>query len=159
MDAEELETYLQENIPLSEAMAVEAVESSPERVVLAAPLEPNTNHRGTVFGGSASALAILAAWSVIRLALSGRGIECRLVIHRNTMTYTAPMDGRFTATSAIDPDLDWDRLARGLTRRGRARIKATATIECGGVETGRLVAEFVAIRDAAPSPSASATPA
>jgi thioesterase domain-containing protein len=58
----ELERYLHEHIPLSHAMRVGVVTVDAGTVVLRAPLEPNINHRETVFGGSASALAILAAW-------------------------------------------------------------------------------------------------
>ncbi len=68
MDARELERYLQDRIPLSRAMAVEVRTASPAGVTLFAPLAPNINHRDTVFGGSASALAILAAWSALLAA-------------------------------------------------------------------------------------------
>jgi thioesterase domain-containing protein len=60
MELAELERYLHQHIPLSEAMQVSVVEVHPEHVVLSAPLAPNINHRETVFGGSASAVAILA---------------------------------------------------------------------------------------------------
>jgi thioesterase domain-containing protein len=43
-------------------MGVEVVKADWNGVTLRAPLAPTTNHRKTVFGGSASALAILAAW-------------------------------------------------------------------------------------------------
>ena len=61
MDTKSLENYLHEHIPLSKAMGVTVRSVSGEAVTLAAPLAPNINHRETVFGGSASALAILAA--------------------------------------------------------------------------------------------------
>ena len=82
----ELERYLHQHIPLSKAMQVSVVEVLPAGVVLSAPLAPNINHRDTVFGGSASALAILAAWSLLHTRLSGEGIASRLVIQRNTMS-------------------------------------------------------------------------
>ena len=68
-------------------MEVTVVEASPHQVVLSAPLAPNINHRDTVFGGSASAVAILAAWSMLHLRLSAEGLGSRLVIQRNTMDY------------------------------------------------------------------------
>ncbi|RYE53550.1 MAG: hypothetical protein EOP18_08925, partial [Rhizobiaceae bacterium] len=51
-------------------MQVRVVAASVERVTLSAPLAPNINHRATVFGGSASAVAILSAWSLLHLRLS-----------------------------------------------------------------------------------------
>lgn len=60
----DLEQYLHEHIPLSRAMGVEVQEADWNGVTLRAPLAPNNNHRETVFGGSASAVAILAAWAL-----------------------------------------------------------------------------------------------
>ena len=61
MTPSELQTYLHQHIPLFQAMQVTVVEASLQQVVLTAPVAPNINHRETVFGGSASAVAILAA--------------------------------------------------------------------------------------------------
>ncbi len=83
----ELEKYLHEQIPMSEAMQVSVVEVKSEAVVLSAPLAPNINHRETVFGGSASAVAIVAAWSLLHIRLKSSGISSRLVIQRNIMNY------------------------------------------------------------------------
>lgn len=101
MTPRELETYLHAHIPLSLAMQVSVEEASPQLVVLAAPLLPNTNHRGTVFGGSASALAILAAWALLHTRLTAEGYNTRLVIQRNTMSYEQPIVGHFTARALV----------------------------------------------------------
>jgi len=50
MSPAELESYLHEHIPLSKAMAVSVAEASVDSVTVSAPLEPNINHRATVFG-------------------------------------------------------------------------------------------------------------
>src|SRR5487761_2583361 len=102
MTPAELEAYLHAHIPLSRAMSVGVVSIAAERVVLSAPLGPNINHRSTVFGGSASAVAILAAWSLLHLRLTGAGMESRLVIQKNSMDYLAPITGDFTATAQLD---------------------------------------------------------
>ncbi len=65
MTPAELEAYLHQTIPLSRAMAVSVIELNPESVVLGAPLAPNVNVHETAFGGSAAALALLAAWSLL----------------------------------------------------------------------------------------------
>ncbi len=93
----ELEKYLHEQIPMSKAMQVSVVEVKPEAVVLSAPLAPHINHQETVFGGSASAVAILAAWSLLHTRLKSSGISSRLVIQRNIMNYERPISGTFTA--------------------------------------------------------------
>ena len=146
MTPEETETYLRTHIPLVEAMDVRVIEASPDKVVLGAPLAPNINHRDTLFGGSASAIAILAAWTRLHLGLSALGTGYRLVIFRNEMTYERPVSGTFTVTSLAEDDSDWDRVFKMLTRHGKARLIANATLDYEGEIAGRLEAEFVALK-------------
>ena len=144
MTPAELEAYLHAHIPLSAAMQVSVVEIGPEAIVLGAPLAPNINHRDTVFGGSASAVAILAAWSLLHLRLTAAGFESRVVIQRNSMDYLAPIAGDFTARSFFEAGANWDGFARMLERKGRARISLGAVLIADGIEAGRLSGEFVA---------------
>lgn len=141
----ELERYLHEHIPLSKAMEVSVTALSDEAVTLRAPLEPNINHRETVFGGSASALAILAGWSLLHVRLRGAGISSRLVIQRNTMEYERPIAGEFTARATIDRAEDWPPFLRTLARRGKARIAVSSVVEHAGRVVGRFAGEFVAL--------------
>jgi thioesterase domain-containing protein len=141
----ELERYLHEHIPLSKAMAVAVVSVDVGAVVLQAPLAPNTNQRDTVFGGSASALAILAAWSLLHVRLRAEGIANRLVIQRNTMDYERPIPGAFTARSLFEDPQRWQPFTHMLARKGKARITMSAVLEHAGGTVGRLSGEFVAI--------------
>lgn len=126
-------------------MAVAVVSVRSDAVVLRAPLAPNINHRETVFGGSASALAILAAWSLLYARLRDEGIASRLVIQRNTMEYARPIPGEFTARSSLDPTMDWARFTRTLARRGKARLTVTAVLEYTEQIAGRFTGDFVAL--------------
>ena len=123
MDQKALDNSLHEHIPLSKAMGVSVRSAFREAVTLAAPLAPNINHRETVFGGSASALAILAAWSLLYVRLQAEGMGRKIVIHSNTMEYTKPILGDFLAI-ALPPDAGRQRTVschncgpRGSTRR------------------------------------------
>ena len=57
MNPAALAAFLHEKIPLSAAMDVSVVSASASEVVLEAPLDPNINVHGTMFGGSVSTLA------------------------------------------------------------------------------------------------------
>jgi len=144
VNALELQTYLHQHIPLSAAMAVTVAHASPHQVVLSAPLAPNINHRETVFGGSASAVAILAAWSMLHLRLSADGLGSRLVIQRNTMDYLVPIDGTFTAVAQAPSAEVWQPFTRMLQRKGLGRIAQTAELLYQGQAAGQLSGEFVA---------------
>lgn len=145
MEPKELEQYLHEHIPMSAAMQVSVREVQPDRVVLSAPLKPNINHRDTVFGGSASALATLAAWSLVHVCLQTAGMSARLVIQHNSVDYQRPLTDEFVATAAFkNPEL-WSRFLKSLVRRGRARIGMTASLEQGGQVAGHFEGTFVAL--------------
>jgi thioesterase domain-containing protein len=145
MEASQLEEYLHERIPLSRAMAIEVQEATAARVRLLAPLAPNINHRETVFGGSASAVAILAAWSMVRVLMLDEGLAGRIVIRRSTMSYEQPMAAEFTATAGRpDPD-EWARLGAALARGRPGRVRVTAVLECRDARTGELEGEFVVL--------------
>jgi len=144
----ELERYLHEHIPLSRAMAVSVLALSSDQVTLAAPLGPNINHRDTVFGGSAAALATLAAWSLLHTRLLAEGGTARLVIQRNTMEYERPIRGDFTARAALEQPGRWQQFTDTLARRGRARISVSALLEHGGAVAGRMSGQFVALAGA-----------
>jgi thioesterase domain-containing protein len=144
-DTTELQQYLYEHIPLSAAMGVSVLQVAPERVVLAAPLDRNINHRHTVFGGSASAVAILAAWSLVQVRLRAANLACRLVIQRNTMDYDQPISGDFTVQAGLAQPEAWPAFMRLLQRRGKARISVAATLQFEGRAAGRFSGEFVAL--------------
>jgi thioesterase domain-containing protein len=143
--AAELQQYLYDRIPLSRAMAVSAISVGQNEVVLRAPLAPNINQHETVFGGSASALAILAAWSLLHTRLRLEGVTSRLVIQRNTMEYEQPILGEFTARSTLEQPALWQQFIHTLVRKGRARICVSSVLEYAGQVVGRLSGEFVAL--------------
>ena len=147
----ELEQYLHEHIPLSKAMQVSVLAAEEAAVLLAAPLAPNINHRATVFGGSASAVAILSAWSLLHTRLVRDGVASRLVIQRNTMSYERPIEGRFIARSALAQPQEWANVKRMLMRKRQARLEVATVPEHEGRVAGRFPRQFVAsTHDAAP---------
>ncbi len=145
----ELERYIHEHIPLSIAMGVAVLSVEENAVTLQAPLEPNINHRQTVFGGSASAVAILAGWALLHVRLHSANIADRLVIQRNTMDYQQPIRGPFTARSMLEQPDRWKPFMATLTRKSKARITVLAVLEHVDRVVGRFSGEFVAFAAAA----------
>lgn len=144
MTAEALAQYLHDHIPLSRAMDVSVVEAGAEAVVIEAPLDPNINVHGTMFGGSVSTLGLLAAWSVLHLRLEAEGIAHQLVIHRTEIEYLRPISGTARAVARLDT-AGWDSFRNMLERRGRARLTVVAEMIFDGAVAARLRGEFVAI--------------
>ena len=144
MLAAELAQYLRDHIPLSNAMGVAVLKVADDSVTLQAPLAPNINHRHTVFGGSASALAILAGWALLHVRLRSAGIASRLVIQRNVMEYERPIAGAFTARAALEHPHRWQQFTSMLVRKGKARVTVLAVLEDMDQVVGRFSGQFVA---------------
>ena len=145
MSPQEFEHYLHAHIPLSRAMQVQVDKFEEASVVLSAPLAPNLNHRETLFGGSASAITILAGWSLLHTRLRRAGMVSRLEIQRNTMEYDLPVAGDFAARASLQNPAQWDAFVRMLARKSKARIAVVSVLEYEGREAGHLVGEFVAL--------------
>jgi thioesterase domain-containing protein len=144
MTPEALVDYLHTHIPMSRAMDVSVVTASVDEVVLEAPLAPNINVHGTMFGGSAATLGLLAAWSVLHLRLEAEGVANQLVIHRTQMEYLLPVAGAAQARARLDGN-GWEHFRHMLDRRGRARLHVTADVIFEGQAAARLIGEFVAM--------------
>lgn len=145
MEIEALERYLHEHIPLSRHLGVSVAEAGAARVHLRAPLAPNLNHRQTAFGGSLSALAILAAWTWLHLVLSERGFTGRIVIMTSSMKYLAPAEGAFEAICPAPTPERWARFIRTLEQRGRARVELDVEVAVGDVPVASFRGQYVAL--------------
>lgn len=144
MNQNSLQDYLHDHIPVTRAMQVGVVEITDSSLTLSAPIAANINHRETVFGGSASALCILSAWSLIHCRLTQYSqFTPRIVIQRNSMEYTKPVLADFTAICQLDRPETWDRLIKSLTRKSIGRIQLTSSLMCEGQTAGRFEGSFV----------------
>jgi thioesterase domain-containing protein len=156
MLAAELAQYIHEHIPLTKLMGVSVVSVEEHALILQAPLAPNVNHRHTVFGGSASALAILAGWALLHVRLRSAGLADHLVIQRNTMEYEHPIAGQFTARATLEHPDRWSSFTTMIARKGKARIGVLAALEHMGRVVARFNGEFVALDAAVRTGSAGA---
>jgi thioesterase domain-containing protein len=145
LNSSTLQQFLCDRIPLSTAMGVEVLAASAAGVTLAAPLEPNLNHRDTVFGGSAAAVAILSAWGLLFLRLGEEFPDVTIVIQRHTMRHIRPITEGFTAASVAPDPVAWDRFVNTFRRRRLARLSVGSVLRCKGELVGELEAAFVAL--------------
>ncbi len=143
---EDVERYLHDHIPISSAMGVRVLSCDATGVRLSAPLAANINHRATVFGGSASAVAILAAWTYLYFVLRSAGVFARLVIQSNTIDYLAPITADFEGECPAMSAEELERFTKTLRRHGKARISVAAILTCAGVTTAAFKGDYVAVR-------------
>ena len=142
----EIEVYLHRHIPISAAMGVHVCACDAAGATLSAPLAPNLNHRATVFGGSASAVAILAAWTWLHFVLRTAGQPSRLVIQKNGMDYLAPIAGDFEARCAAPAAEVLEKFLRTLSRHAKARLTLGATLSCDSARVATFTGDYVAVK-------------
>ncbi|MFW5823680.1 MAG: YiiD C-terminal domain-containing protein [Marinobacter sp.] len=121
-------------IPLTSAMAAELVHYDGERLLVRAPLAPNSNHQGTGFGGSLYAIAVLAAWGLIELVVEDAGVKGNVVIQSGEIDYGQPVDDDFYALCELPGEQEQQRFLAMLQRRGRARLALRSRVFCGKPE-------------------------
>lgn len=132
----ETEAFLHEQIPLTRAMAVRVASWDGDELHLTAPLEPNHNHLGTAFGGSLSALATLAGYSLVWLLLGNR--DAHIVIRGSSMRYRRPVRGELHAVCHRPGAAAWDAFQAQFAGTGKAALSLQVTV----VENGEVCVEF-----------------
>lgn len=138
------ERFLHQQIPLSLAMGVQVESYDKDRLVLTAPLEANHNHLGTAFGGSLSAIATLAGYSLLWLELGDR--EAHIVIHSSTIRYRHPVTGNMRAICQRPDEAELSLFKTQFAKAGKARITLQVTIEHGDLVCVEFEGVYVAIR-------------
>ena len=143
-----LQHYLHAQMPLSRAMGVRVLHADAGSVLLAAPLEANLNHRQTFFGGSAAALATLAAWGLAQQRLlDEEGLDIHLVIQRSQMEYLEPAAAEVEAECRTPATAAWERMLRTVRRRGKGRIDLAVELRAEGSVIGSFEGSFVAFTE------------
>lgn len=129
--------YLQERIdrefPLARHIGVSVESAHDGGVVLRAPLAPNSNYKGTAFGGSLFCIAVLAGWAWATRYIEAHGLNADAVIQESAMRYLRPVNGEFRATLAAPPADKVQKFLKMLARSGRGRIDLHVDIHDGPV--------------------------
>ena len=139
-----IEKFLHEQIPLTCAMGVHVTEWNGVRLVVTAPLEPNHNHLGTAFGGSLAAVATLAGYALLWLALEDR--SAHIVIRSSAMSYRAPVRRGIRAVCVRPDDAAMAEFREKFHRAGKARITLRVVIEEDDATCVEFEGVFVALR-------------
>ncbi len=142
MDPRILEDYLHDQIPASKLLGIGVQTCSDTEVRLVAPLAPNVNHKNTVFGGSLSALAILAGWSLVYMRL--KGIRNEIVIQESSMSYLKAAKGKFYAISTYEESAQWEKLSRAFALRGKGRIQVESNVICNDEIVATFQGKYIA---------------
>lgn len=99
----ELEKFLHAKIPLTAAMGIRVLQTGPRQLILEAPLAPNVNHLGSVFGGALHALPTLACYAALWTLLVEGSVDGHVIVRKSYANYAQPVRGTFRAVCERPP--------------------------------------------------------
>lgn len=126
-----LQTLIDREIVLARPMGVIVEAADDSGIVLRAPLPSNANHKGTAFGGSLYALAVLTGWAWLTRYVACAAIDADAVIQESSMQFLVPVKGDLRAVIAPPAVADIDKFRKLLLRAGRGRIRLRVEMHQG----------------------------
>jgi thioesterase domain-containing protein len=122
-DSHYLESVLHHDIPLTRDMGLRVLDWREQQLSLYLPLDPNVNHKSTMFGGSLYCGAVLAGWGWLHLRLKEEGItDGHIVIQEGQISYPLPVTGDATVICPAPDERAWKKFLAMYPRYGRARL-------------------------------------
>jgi thioesterase domain-containing protein len=140
-----LQRRLLDEFPLVKHIGIEVESAHDGGVILRAPFEPNSNFKGTAFGGSLFCVAVLAGWAWVTRDLEAHGLGADAVIQESTIRYLAPLQSELRARLKSPPRDEADRFRKMLVRAGRGRIRLHVDILDGKSHATEFDGVFAAI--------------
>ena len=133
------EQYFHQQIPITRAMGVRVVAHDENQFIVEAPVALNSNHLGTAFGGSINAVATLAAYGLLWLAL--REYAAYVIVAKSSIQFLRPVRETIRAICLRPDPAEWAAFQTRFAEKGKAHI----TLRVSVVEEGRAAAEFEGI--------------
>ncbi len=156
MNAEELK-HLFHDIAPAQALQIRPVDYAGGRLVLAAPLAPNLNDKGTGFAGSISSILALAGWGAITLLLRDAGVDGDVLLVKSEIDYLKPVQSGLRAEAEI-PAAERERVLADLRERRRSRVCIQARLSSDETECATMTAHYALIQPSTFPRSACSSP-
>jgi thioesterase domain-containing protein len=121
--AHALQHTLHAEIPLTQHIGIQVIDYDGASLTLAAPIEPNINHKATAFAGSLNSVATLAGWGLIWIMLREAALVATIVIQDSASQYRRPVGHNFSAICHKPDDAQIDQFMRMLREKGKARLE------------------------------------
>ncbi len=139
------ETFLHERIPLTRAMGLRVVPDAASGFAIEAPVDRNSNHLQTAFGGSINAIATLAGYALLWLEL--RDEIAHVVIASSTIRFLRPVREMIRAICLRPSEGALEQFKSALRTDGKARMTLSVHVDEDGARAAEFQARFVARRE------------
>jgi thioesterase domain-containing protein len=113
------QAFIDQQIPLVHHMQLQLTKVQADSLQANAPLQPNINDKGTVFGGSSAALMTICGWSLIKFNLEQQGLSNDVVIHRSQVDWQKAQSDDLDILVWLDQTIDWSALLKQIQSKNR----------------------------------------
>lgn len=145
VNPQELIAILKDKISLYEHLGITVINISSAEVHFRVSLAKNRNHKGTAFGGSLYATAVLAAYALVLAGLKARGIQTEnIVIAKGQIEYLRPVDTDFEVLCKFPSPEDETAFYSELVSAGKVRGAIESYI-MGGAGGDKLMASLTGL--------------
>jgi thioesterase domain-containing protein len=124
----EFEDFLHTKIPLTKQMGLRISTFNQNEIIMTSPLAPNINDKGSVFGGSSSALQIICAWTLVKLNCMTHSIDADIVIHKNETVWNTPSYSDIKVSSKFVHSPSFDDIKCKLSLKNNVKLETLSTI-------------------------------
>lgn len=145
INSQDLINTLKTKITLYEHLGIKSVTATAHQVRFQVSLKNNENHKGTAFGGSLYAVAVLASYAMVLAGLRARGIPTDdIVIAKGDIHYLLPVESDFEVVCEFSSVRAENDFYEELRAQGRVRGHLTSYILAdGGSRKASLNGVFV----------------
>lgn len=145
MQAKDLENLLRTEIPIAQVIGIHDLHLSQDELTMILPLQPNINHKGTLFGGSLYSAGALSCYGLFLAGLRAESLSTNnIVISDGNMRYLAPVDQDAKVTARWKSHTEQVEFFRILALKKKARIQMTAQISIEAKICAEFAGQFVA---------------
>lgn len=140
MNKNELQTYIEEHIPIIKKMNFNILELEPE-VKIIGLYDEHINHRNSVFGGSIASLLTLAGWAKMKNLMDNYDDKATIVIQNSEIKYLKPVLTDFIAeTIQVDEKI----LIKSLNMfKKKNKMRLDLKVVLKELNKGEVLAEFI----------------
>jgi thioesterase domain-containing protein len=151
MRISDIEALLKKDIPISAEMGVRDFQLDSEGLQFCLPLQPNVNHKGTLFGGSLYSAGALGCYALFLSGLREASLHTNnIVISEGHIQYNFPVEGDAQVIAHWSSLQDRSQFFQTLKSKKKARVQMKAEIWSAGKACALFTGSFVAFLDLGP---------
>jgi thioesterase domain-containing protein len=137
-----LQAIIDNEIQPAKAMQFRISDYDGNTLSVSAPKAANTNHHGTVFGGSQYALAAVAGWALLRCKLHEHDLHGTIVVKSASMDYLRPVTSDVTITVELTEPEQLSQAMQAYADSGSANFTLRGLISQNGKDAARYTGTY-----------------